>query len=150
MDSADGAGSTSSNSGLEFQGAGSNELGLLQGCADNEVLSWNETTSVWACSSVSGVGGVTGTGTSGHVAFWNGTSSISSEAQLAVSRGGTGIGSYTIGDLLYASGTTTLSRLADVATGSVLLSGGVGIAPSWGQIGASHVTTDSLDFSEPS
>lgn len=38
---------------------------------------------------------------------------------------------YTIGDLLYASSTTALSKLADVATGSVLVSGGVGIAPAW-------------------
>jgi len=45
--------------------------------------------------------------------------------------GGTGIASYTIGDLIYASGTTTLSKLADVAVGSVLASGGVGVAPSW-------------------
>ena len=60
---------------------------------------------------------------------------------LAVARGGTGIASYTIGDLVYASGTTTLSTLADVATGNALISGGVGAAPSWGKIGlATHVS----------
>lgn len=57
---------------------------------------------------------------------WTGT--------LAESRGGTGQGSYTIGDILYASGTSTLSRLADVATGNALISGGVNVAPSWGKI----------------
>ena len=36
LDAADGAGSTSSNSGLEFAGAGSNELALLQGCANGQ------------------------------------------------------------------------------------------------------------------
>ena len=51
--------------------------------------------------------------------------------QVTPAQGGTGIGSYTIGDLLYASGTTTLSKLADVATGSVLVSGGVGVAPAY-------------------
>lgn len=45
--------------------------------------------------------------------------------------GGTGLTSYAVGDLLYASGTTTIAKLADVATGSVLVSGGVGVAPSW-------------------
>lgn len=45
--------------------------------------------------------------------------------------GGTGISSYTIGDLLYASGATALSKLSDVAVGSVLVSGGVGVAPAW-------------------
>lgn len=51
--------------------------------------------------------------------------------QLAASRGGTGIGSYTIGDMLFASGATTLSVLTSVAGGSVLISGGVGVAPAW-------------------
>lgn len=55
--------------------------------------------------------------------------------------GGTGIASYTVGDLLYASGATTLSKLADVGTGNVLLSGGVGVAPAWGKVGlATHVS----------
>lgn len=50
---------------------------------------------------------------------------------LVAANGGTGVSSYAIGDLLYASGTTTLSKLADVATGSVLVSGGVGVAPAY-------------------
>ena len=55
--------------------------------------------------------------------------------------GGTGQSSYTIGDLLYASGSTTLSKLADVATGNALISGGVGVAPSYGKIGlTTHVS----------
>ena len=60
---------------------------------------------------------------------------------LDVARGGTGIGSYTTGDILYASNTSTLSALADVATGNALISGGVGTAPSWGKIGLStHIS----------
>ena len=50
---------------------------------------------------------------------------------LVAANGGTGQSSYTIGDLLYASSSTALSKLADVATGSVLISGGVGAAPSY-------------------
>ncbi len=38
---------------------------------------------------------------------------------------------FTIGDLLYADSTTTLAKLADVATGQVLISGGVGAAPAY-------------------
>ena len=49
--------------------------------------------------------------------------------QLAVSRGGTGIGTYTAGDLLYASGTTTLSKLAIGTANYVLTSSGS--APQW-------------------
>ena len=55
--------------------------------------------------------------------------------------GGTGQTSYAVGDLLYASSTTALSKLADVATGNALISGGVSTAPSWGKIGlTTHVS----------
>lgn len=60
---------------------------------------------------------------------------------LAVGSGGTGLSSYAVGDLVYASGTTTLAKLADVATGNALISGGVGVAPSYGKIGlTTHVS----------
>jgi hypothetical protein len=55
-------------------------------------------------------------------------------AAISAADGGTGQRSYTTGDLLYASGATTLSKLSDVATGNVLISGGVGTAPSWGKV----------------
>ena len=56
-------------------------------------------------------------------------------------KGGTGQTSYAVGDLLYANTTTTLSKLADVATGNALISGGVSTAPSWGKIGlTTHVS----------
>jgi hypothetical protein len=55
--------------------------------------------------------------------------------------GGTGQTSYAVGDLLYAATTTTLAKLADVATGNALISGGVTTAPSWGKIGlTTHVS----------
>ena len=53
---------------------------------------------------------------------------------LPGANGGTGISSYAIGDLLYASGSTTLSKLADVAAGSYLRSGGVTTAPVWSSV----------------
>lgn len=55
--------------------------------------------------------------------------------------GGTGLSSYTVGDILFANGTTSLTKLADVATGNVLISGGVGVAPSYGKVGlTTHVS----------
>jgi hypothetical protein len=55
--------------------------------------------------------------------------------------GGTGQTSYAVGDLIYANTTTTLAKLADVATGNALISGGVGVAPSYGKIGlTTHVS----------
>jgi len=58
---------------------------------------------------------------------WNATT-------IAVNKGGTGLTSYEIGDILYSSGATSLAKLAGVATGNALISGGVGVAPSWGKI----------------
>ena len=56
-------------------------------------------------------------------------------------RGGTGFATYAVGDLLYADTTASLAKLADVATGSALISGGVGVAPSWGKIGlTTHIS----------
>lgn len=46
-------------------------------------------------------------------------------------QGGTGITSYAVGDLLVATGVTTLSRLAAVGVGSVLISQGLGVVPIW-------------------
>jgi hypothetical protein len=60
---------------------------------------------------------------------------------IAVNKGGTGITSYTIGDIIYASGSTTLSKLSNVVTGNTLLSGGVGVVPTWGKVGlTTHVS----------
>jgi hypothetical protein len=60
---------------------------------------------------------------------------------LGPTSGGTGLSAYTTGDIIYASATNTLAALADVATGNALISGGVGVAPSWGKIGlTTHVS----------
>jgi hypothetical protein len=60
---------------------------------------------------------------------------------ITAAKGGTGQTSYAVGDLLYANTTTTLAKLADVATGNALISGGVGVAPSYGKIGlTTHVS----------
>ncbi len=50
---------TSSGSGLEILSGG---FALLQGCGDNQVLKWNETSDVWACGDDAG-----GTGLGGDV-----------------------------------------------------------------------------------
>lgn len=84
-------------------------------------------------------GGTTGLTVSGGPVTTSGTLTLA--GTLDADNGGTGQSSYAVGDLLYASGTTTLSKLADVATGSALISGGVGVAPSWGKVGlTTHVS----------
>jgi hypothetical protein len=77
--------------------------------------------------------GITGVGTL-TAGTWNATT-------IAPNYGGTGITSYTVGDIIYADGTTSLAKLAGVATGNALISGGVGTAPLYGKIGlTTHVS----------
>jgi len=100
-----------------------------------------------------GIGGAT-YGTSGYVLTSGGASAAPTWSQvslatgvtgtLPVANGGTGLSSYTTGSLLYASGTTTIAGLADTATGNVLLSGGVGVAPAWGQVNLTSAVTGIL------
>ena len=79
-------------------------------------------------------------GTADYVMTSSGTAPQWS-ASLKAKAGGTGQTSYAVGDLLYADTTTTLAKLADVATGNALISGGVSTAPAWGKIGlTTHVS----------
>lgn len=63
---------------------------------------------------------------------------------LDADNGGTGIASYAVGDLIYASGATAFSKLSDVATGNALLSGGLTTAPLWGKIDLTTTVTGVL------
>jgi hypothetical protein len=77
--------------------------------------------------------GLTGVGTL-TAGTWNATA-------IAAIYGGTGLTSYAVGDILYADTTTSLAKLADVAVGNALISGGIAAAPSWGKIGAAtHIS----------
>jgi len=81
-----------------------------------------------------------GTYTAGTGLTLTGTS-FSLTSPVTAILGGTGQTSYAVGDLLYASTATALSKLADVTTGNALISGGVSTAPAWGKIGlTTHVS----------
>ena len=55
--------------------------------------------------------------------------------------GGTGYAFYNVGDILYASATSFLSKLPAAASGNVLLSNGTNTAPSYGKVGlTTHVS----------
>lgn len=71
--------------------------------------------------------GITGVGTL-TAGTWNANT-------IGATYGGTGLTSYTQGDLLYATSSTTIGKLADVVAGNALLSGGVGGDPAWGKVG---------------
>jgi len=117
--------------------------------AVNGVMEFNaSSTTQWYSSynlytSATAAAGVTtfSAGTTGFSPSSATAGAITLSGTLNAANGGTGQSSYTVGDILYASGSTALSKLADVATGNALISGGVGVAPSWGKIGlTTHVT----------
>lgn len=90
-------------------------------------------------TSVAVSGGTTGLTTSGGPITTSGTITLS--GTLIPTNGGTGISTYTVGDILYASASNTLTTLSSVATGNAIISGGVGGAPAWGKIGlTTHVS----------
>lgn len=59
------------------------------------------------------------------------TTALAASFNLPANRGGTGQTSYTVGDVLYASTTTALSKLAAGTSGYVLTSNGAGVVPSY-------------------
>ncbi|MBT3349239.1 hypothetical protein HN954_02250 [bacterium] len=72
--------------------------------------------------------------TTGHVLSWDGTQVVWGESSsgfsgtLEVPQGGTGITSYTIGDLLYANGTDSLATIGIGTAGQVFVVGSGGVA----------------------
>jgi hypothetical protein len=104
----------------------------------------NNTGGITNAGTISGATGITSSGTITFSGLSNGliratagvlsggaTVNLGSEVSgtLAVGNGGTGLSTYAVGDLIYASGTTTLTRLAIGANGTVLgVSSG---SPQW-------------------
>jgi hypothetical protein len=88
---------------------------------------WTSTTNF---SSISGVGHSNSVITSG---VWSGTA-------ISAVNGGTGLASYTTGDILHASSSTTLGRISAGTAGSILTSAGTGATPYWAASTGSALT----------
>ncbi len=117
--------------------SGANPLTFTTTGATNVTLPTSGTlinSSETTLSSLSTVGTIT-TGT------WNAT-------KIGLAYGGTNTdlsGGAAVGDMLFANAASSFARLADVATGNCLISGGIGVAPSWGKISLSTHITGILD-----
>jgi hypothetical protein len=108
-------------------GAGSLFSATIAGTTASDLVSVNLT---YTANSHSFSGAIT-SGT------WNGTA-------IAAAYGGTGQTSYAVGDLLYASASTTLAKLGIGAPGQVLQAGAT--IPEWGGLSGNN-TTIQLAFS---
>lgn len=111
-------------------GNGTNSATRLPIGLNGYVLQSNGTTASWQPAASGGVTTIS-FGTTGLTPSTASSGVVTVAGTLVAANGGTGLSSYAVGDLLYASGTTTIAKLADVAVGSVLVSGGVGSAPSY-------------------
>lgn len=69
-------------------------------------------------------------GTADHVVINSGAGALSSEATLAVARGGTNLASGTSGGVLAYTASGTLASSAALASGQVVLGGGAGTVPA--------------------
>ncbi len=130
------------NSVIASNGAG-NQI-AVPGTTSNTMLQYSVTGPVWSSatfpstttanqllfsSATNIVGGLSSTNDS--VLTTNGTGVPSFVSSLPATIGGTGQTTYVLGDLLYASSVSALSRLPASTTGLVLTSNGVGTAPTW-------------------
>lgn len=96
---------------------------FASGCTSGQTLTWTSATDNLSCTNIAIAGSQVSGNISGNAANVTGV--------VASANGGTGQSSYTVGDLLFASGASALSRLPASTSGQVLTSGGVGVAPSW-------------------
>jgi hypothetical protein len=75
------------------------------------------------------------------------TSGTWSASTIAVNRGGTGLVTYAAGDILYASGTSTLTRLAKGQASQFLRMNADATAPEYVTLDATHVNFSHASFS---
>ena len=123
-------------------GNGTNSATRLPIGTNGYVLTSDGTTASWQASS----GGVSTfqTSLSGLTPSTATSGAVTLAGTLGATSGGTGQSTYTTGDILYASATNTLSKLAAGTNGYILtLAGGV---PSWAASTSSGVSFAVTDF----
>jgi len=133
------------SSGLSVIGRSANSTGNvadITAANDGEVLFRNGTSIGFGTISNSSINASAAidrskiaSGTANHVVINDGSGNLSSEANLAVSRGGTGAGTFTANNVLLGNGTSAFQVVAPGTSGNVLTSNGTtwtSAAPSGG------------------
>lgn len=127
-----------------------NRIGAISAVASGQVLTSAGTGTVPAWSASPTVTTWTLSGlTASKPVFTDASKALVSTGTLGADQGGTGLATYAVGDIPYASAATTISKLVSVAAGSYLRSGGVTTAPVWSTVTLpnSAVTGDLLSVS---
>jgi hypothetical protein len=125
-----GTGLTTYATGDILYASSSNVLSKLPAGSNTQILTLVSGVPAWAAPAVSGVTSFQ-TSLSGLTPSTSTTGSVTLAGTLGAGSGGTGLTSYATGDIIYASGTTTLANLAAGTSSYVLTSNGAGTAPSW-------------------
>jgi hypothetical protein len=125
-----GTGLTTYATGDILYASSSNVLSKLPAGSNTQILTLVSGVPAWAAPAVSGVTSFQ-TSLSGLTPSTSTTGAVTLAGTLGAASGGTGITSYTTGDIIYASGTTTLTALGAGTSSYVLTSNGAGAAPSW-------------------
>jgi len=124
-------------------GNGTNSATRLGIGTNGYVLTSNGTTASWQSASSSGVSTFQ-TSLSGLTPSTATTGAVTLAGTLGATSGGTSQSTYTTGDILYASATNTLSKLAAGTNGYILtLASGI---PSWAASTSSGVSFTVTDF----
>lgn len=127
-----GCGFSSCSTGDLFCASGTNTPSTLAATATGKVLASAGVGIVPAYTASPTLTGLTLSGlTISKAVFTDGSNNLTSTGTLGFTQGGLGFTTASMGDLFYASATNTPGKLSDVATGSVLVSGGVGAVPAW-------------------
>jgi hypothetical protein len=128
---------TGSTQSIVLRGAGPT-TGITIVAGEKCAAAWDGTDFVKVASSVAGVSSFTA-GTTGLTPSTATTGAVTLAGTLITSNGGTGLTSFTAGDLPYYSTGTALSKLAIGTSGYVLTSSGT--APQWSALSGVAVTT---------
>ena len=136
-----GTGLTSYTTGDLMYASGSATLSKLGIGSSGQVLTVTAGNPAWSTLSSSAVTTFSG-GTTGLLPSSATSGAITLTGTLAVANGGTNITSYTTGDILYASASGVISKLAIGTTGQTLTVSGGGL-PAWSSV-SSAVTTISF------
>ncbi|OGC34296.1 hypothetical protein A2311_01190 [candidate division WOR-1 bacterium RIFOXYB2_FULL_48_7] len=135
-----GTGQSAYTTGDILYASGTNTLAKLPAGSNGQILKLTAGIPSWAAAG--GTGTVTqvdtGSGLTGGPVTTSGL--ISLEVPVTAVHGGTNQTTYTTGDMLYASGSNTLAKLAAGSTGQVLKVSAGGV-PTWGAAGGTGTVT---------
>ncbi len=129
---------TSTNQDVKIVGAGPT-TGVTLVAGERAIIAWNGSDFIKvATSAVDGVSTIS-FGTTGLTPSTATSGAVTVAGTLVAANGGTGQSTYTTGDLLYATGSTALSKLGIGTNGQILTS--TGTAPQWSTLSGVAVTT---------